>query len=152
MKRSSIRLSLERLEDRCVPSARTWTGNGSNDLWSNPANWDGGLTAPANGDDVVIVDTAASSEVIFDNTVSGGTVSVNSLTSDEPFRITAALFSSATLTLDGPGTFNFNNALTMSAGLLNANGTVTVSDSLTLSGGTLGGTGTFSVSGRTTWS
>src|SRR5207247_8727090 len=113
--------------------------------WSNPANWDGGLTAPSNGDDVVILDTAASSEVIFDNTVSGGAVSLNSLTSDEPFRMTAA-----TLTLGGPGTFSFNNALTMSAGVLNANGTVTVNDSLTLSGGILGGTGTFSVSGPTT--
>ena len=90
MRRSFARLSLERLEDRCVPAVRTWTGNGANDLWSNPVNWDGGVTAPANGDDVVIPDAAGSSEVIFDNSVAGGTLSLNTLSSDEPFRITTA--------------------------------------------------------------
>src|SRR5687768_1370620 len=150
MGRSIIRLSLERLEDRWAPAVRTWTGGGLNDLWSNPANWDGGV--PAGGDDAVIPATLDSSEVVFDNSAPGGAVSLNSLISDEPFRITAAPASSATLTLDGPGAFSFNSTLTISAGALSGGGTVAVNGSLTLTGGTLGGSGTFSVGGLTTWS
>lgn len=34
-------------------ATRTWTGLGANGLWTNPANWNGGVTAPANGDGLV---------------------------------------------------------------------------------------------------
>jgi hypothetical protein len=150
MKCKFSRLFLERLEDRCVPSTtRTWTGIGTNDLWSNPANWDTGL--PAIGDAVVIPDVAGSNEVIFDNSVAGG-ISVNSLSCDEPFRITAAANTSATLTLAATGTFSFNSTLTISAGSLNANGVVNLNSSLTQSGGTLGGTGSVTVAGLVSWS
>jgi hypothetical protein len=140
----SRRLSLERLEDRCLLAARAWTGAGLNDLWSNPANWDGGTTVPASGDDVTIANVAGSSEVIFDQSATrfGATLSLGSLVSDEPFRITDDAFDDVTqLNLSGPGTFRFNNTLTMSAGFLFGDGTVTVEGLLTWSGGEIGGTG-----------
>ncbi|MCI0358367.1 MAG: hypothetical protein L0211_07790, partial [Planctomycetaceae bacterium] len=136
------RLYLESLEDRCLLAARIWTGGGLNDLWSNPANWDGGVTAPTSGDAVVIPDTAQSSEVIFDNSVLGGAVSLSSLTSDEPFRI-----SGATLALDGPGAFSFNNTLTISAGLLDGTGTLNVGGLTNWSGGLMAGAGVTNANG-----
>jgi hypothetical protein len=95
-----LRPRLELLEDRIAPAVRTWTGGGSNDLWSNRDNWDGTVSVPTNGDDVVIPNTAGSAEAVFDGSVSGGTdeVTLNRLVSDEPFRIVHS-----TLTLDGPG-------------------------------------------------
>jgi hypothetical protein len=41
VRRRSRRLALESLEDRCVPTT-TWIGP-QNGLWSNPANWSGGV-------------------------------------------------------------------------------------------------------------
>lgn len=35
-------------------ATRTFTSAGTNNLWSNPANWDGGVTIPADGDSVTI--------------------------------------------------------------------------------------------------
>jgi hypothetical protein len=34
-------------------AVRTWTGAGLNNNWNNAANWDGGLTFPAGGDDII---------------------------------------------------------------------------------------------------
>jgi len=122
-----------------VPAVRIWTGGGSNDLWSNRENWDGAVSAPTNGDDVVIPNTAGSAEVVFDGSVSGGTdeVTLNSLVSDEPFRIVHS-----TLTLDGPGPFEFNNTLTFSgAGFLHGSGTVNVHGFFNWAHGTMTGSG-----------
>src|SRR6266566_1206455 len=33
-------------------ASRTWTGNSSG-LWSDPTNWDGGVSIPASGDDLI---------------------------------------------------------------------------------------------------
>ena len=37
-----------------IMATRTFTSAGTNNLWSNPANWDGGVTIPADGDSVTI--------------------------------------------------------------------------------------------------
>src|SRR5262245_41772833 len=92
--RRPFRPLLEVLEDRVTPATRTWTGAGANDLWSNAANWD--TAVPLANDDVVIPDVAGSTEVLFDG--SATSVTVNKLTSSEPFRITGN-----TLTLTGTG-------------------------------------------------
>ena len=103
---SALSRCLERLEDRLAPAIRTWTGLGADDLWSNAANWDTGV--PVDGDDVRIAATAESAEVLFDTSVAGTGVTINSLTSDgvnpigEPLRITGD-----TLTLSGAGPFAF---------------------------------------------
>src|SRR6267142_1913805 len=105
-------LLLESMEPRVLLAGRVWTGGGANDLWSNPANWDTGV--PQNNDDVVIADVgAASAEVIFDTSVAGAGVTLNSFTSGEPFRIAGD-----TLTLDGTGTFTFNAGLTIAGGAI----------------------------------
>src|SRR5205823_3108312 len=84
----------------------------------------------------VIPNTGGSAEVLFDGSVLGG-VTLNSLVSDEPFRITGS-----TLTLDGPGTFEFNNALTFSgAGFLHGSGTVNVHGFFNWAHGTMTGSG-----------
>ena len=38
--------------ERSSAATKSWTGAGTTTLWSDPANWQGGL-APVNGDDVV---------------------------------------------------------------------------------------------------
>ncbi len=137
---SRFQPTLEMLEHRCLLSVLTWTGSGVNDLWSNPGNWVGGASpffVPADGDDVVIPETAGSAEVLFDVSVIGGGVIINSLTSDEPFRVIGD-----TLSLDGAGPFQFNRTVTLSAGQIAGTGTTTaMNGGLIWSGGTLGGVG-----------
>ena len=105
---------MERLEDRLLLAVRVWTGGDlANDLWSDADNWDTGV--PVDGDDVVIPATANSAEVLFDGSVAGGAVTINSLSSDEPFRITGA-----TLTVQGAGPFTMTAGLTLSGGTLDS--------------------------------
>src|SRR5438132_1343940 len=93
------RLFVEQLEDRRLLTTRTWSGGDAvNDLWSDTDNWVGNVV-PVTGDDVVIPSTAASAEVLFDG--SAAAVSLNSLSSAEPFHITGS-----TLALDGAGSFS----------------------------------------------
>jgi hypothetical protein len=51
-RRWAPRPRLEALEDRLAPAIDAWTGAGSIDLWSNPANWQSGV-APRPGDTIV---------------------------------------------------------------------------------------------------
>ena len=61
------RLGLEELETRrLLATTDTWTGGGTNNLWSNPNNW--ALNAvPSNGDDIVFSATATQTSVNFDS-------------------------------------------------------------------------------------
>ena len=45
-------LTLFAAQDRACAATRTWTGGGLDPLWSNTANWSGGIR-PAAADDVV---------------------------------------------------------------------------------------------------
>jgi hypothetical protein len=47
----SLKLRLQRLEDRRTPAIATWDGGGTNNLWTTPANWAGDV-APQPGDDL----------------------------------------------------------------------------------------------------
>src|SRR5262245_9268077 len=138
-------LLVEAMEPRILLATRVWTGGGANDLWSNASNWDTGV--PASGDDVVIADVgAASAEVLFDSTVPGTGVTLNSLVSGEPFHITAD-----TLTLDGAGTFAFNAGLTIDAGTIAGTDDFSVGGAaLAWNAGTIGGSGVVNVSGGLT--
>src|SRR5579859_7136913 len=44
VKRPFVRLTLERLEDRCVPAQLLWTDASGDGLWNTPANWNNLLT------------------------------------------------------------------------------------------------------------
>src|SRR5205823_1666300 len=46
----SQRLRLEPLEHRHLMAVRIWTGAGGDTLWSDPANWDGGVAISTNDD------------------------------------------------------------------------------------------------------
>ncbi|VTR98200.1 beta strand repeat-containing protein [Tuwongella immobilis] len=55
-----IRPMLESLDERVVPATHTWTGGGGNSLWSNAANWNGGVPVNDPGNPVTVVfNTAA---------------------------------------------------------------------------------------------
>src|SRR6266511_118721 len=148
-RRSRCQLLVERLEDRLTPATRIWNGLGVNDLWSNAANWDTGV--PLDNDDVRIPATANSAEVLFDTSVPGTGVTINSLTSDgtnpvgEPFRIT-----SDTLTLTGAGPFAFGDTLTQTGGTIAGTAAFTTSALFTWSGGTISGSGNVNVNGGLT--
>jgi hypothetical protein len=90
-----VRPEVERLEDRCQPATLTWTGGGSNNLWSNPANW-GGSSISAND------------ALVFPSTGSGTVITVNDLADD--FDIASITFSdgggSRTYILQGDGIGN----------------------------------------------
>lgn len=83
-KRRALRFGssgIERLEDRVTPSAiLTWTGAGGNGNWSNLSNWSGNLL-PGSGDTLIFPASATypSNDVLIDD-ISGGNVSVNSIT------------------------------------------------------------------------
>ena len=58
-------LAFETLEDRVTPATIIWTGNGTNNLWSTPNNWDLNR-APAAGDDLVFGAQATDRNTIND--------------------------------------------------------------------------------------
>ena len=62
-KAHNVRPHLTTLEDRMVPAQIIWTGNGTNDFWSNPKNWN--LNRAPQMDDQVIL---ASDPAVFDAT------------------------------------------------------------------------------------
>ncbi len=109
---SQQQAQVEHLEERLVLATITWTGAGASDLFSNPDNWDTN-TVPVNGDDVIINADPDSLEILFDASVPGTELTLNSLVGDEPFRITGD-----TLRLDGPGLFQFSGPLTLSGGTM----------------------------------
>jgi len=106
-------------------------------FWDVAANWNTG-TVPQAGDDVVINRPSANVTVTFRT----GTVTVNSLTSDESFSITGGA-------LDLSSTSALAN-LTMSGGQLGGTGTVNVSGMITWNGGTMGDSGTTNANGGMT--
>src|SRR4029079_9001831 len=137
------RLFVEQLEDRRLLTTVTWNGGDAlSDQWSDPDNWLGGLV-PVTGDDVLIPVTAGSAEVLFDGTAAA--VTLNSLTSDEPFHITGS-----TLTLSGAGMFKMTAGLTLDSGTLAGTSTLDVSGTLTWAGGTMQDAGITNANGGMT--
>jgi hypothetical protein len=117
---------VEVLEDRVVLSQVFWTNPAGGD-WSVASNWSTGQL-PGAGDDVVINTPGITI------THSGGTDSVNSITSQDPI-----VLSGGTLSVAGNSTLS---SLTMTGGTLTGAGTVTVTGQTTWTGGTMSGSGT----------
>src|SRR5262249_43307343 len=107
-------LSLEALEDRCVPAIATWDGGGGDNNATTPANW-AGDTAPVAGDDLVFPSGVA--QLAANNDFTDGTE-----------------FSS--LSFDGDGYVLDGNGISLANGITasNATGTTTINVPLTLAG------------------
>src|SRR5262245_40545284 len=103
-RRAPLPLSLERLEDRTVPSAATWiAGNGD---WDVASNWSTGAV-PGAGDDV-------------DINVSGITITHNAATAHS---VNSLKLESGTLT--GADSLTVNGAFTWTGGTLAGSGSLT---------------------------
>jgi hypothetical protein len=125
-RKPALRLAVEVLEDRCVPSAVSWINPSSGD-WNTGSNWSG-LIVPQAGDDVTInqpgnVVVTHSANVID---------SIHKLTNSDTLNLTGGnLFVDTTVTNTG--------TITVAGGRQLAAGTYTQTDGLTqLQGGTLG--------------
>lgn len=88
-------------------AARTFTSAGTDNLWSNPANWDGGTTIPADGDSVTI----PSGQTCEYDYNSAYTTGIAGITVTGTFKLTRTagtyrLFMKAATTIAGAGTFD----------------------------------------------
>src|SRR5262249_19679637 len=134
LRRSTVvRLRLERLEDRAMPSVVTWINPASGD-WAEPSNWSTG-TLPSANDDVVI---AVAGEITVTHSV--GTDTIRSLVSQERIALTGGSLSIETPSL-------IQNALDHSGGTLAGAGDLTVAGLLTWTGGTQSGIGRTTATG-----
>ena len=156
---------IEGLEDRIAPAIATWTGGGTDALWTDAANWGG--TAPVAGDDLVfpsVTNETANND--FSAGTSFNSIAINgsgySLTGNSISVTTGitANFASGTstdaistsgtagLTKSGGGTLvlsaanTYSGATTVNGGTLQVDGSQPGSAVSVLTGSTLGGTGT----------
>lgn len=88
-------------------AARTFTSAGTDNLWSNPANWDGGTTIPADGDSVTIP-SGQTCEYDYNSAYTTGIAGIT-ITGTLSLTRTAGtykLFMKAATTINGAGTFD----------------------------------------------
>jgi filamentous hemagglutinin len=102
-----VGVSVEQLEARLVMASAVWDGGpaGTGTSWQDPANWAGDVL-PANGDDVTI-SVAADPLILY----SSGTLTLNSLTTDEDLRLTGG-------ELGVSGAADINAVLSLSGGAM----------------------------------
>jgi hypothetical protein len=89
--------------------ARTFTSAGVNNLWSNAANWDGGVTIPAE-DDSVTIPTGQTCEYDYNSAYTTGIAGIT-ITGTGKLMLTRTtgtykLFMKAATTITGTGTFD----------------------------------------------
>jgi hypothetical protein len=120
-------LYIEALEDRNVPAAVSWTGNGGDFLWQTAANWSNDAV-PGSADDVTI-------------NAPGVTISHSTSSTVHDFTLSAG-------TIAG-GDFTVNGLFGWSGGTL-MNGSLTAQGGISLGGGTLDGY-TLNNPGVATW-
>jgi autotransporter-associated beta strand protein len=63
------RLIVEILESRIAPAVHTWTGAGTDNLWSNAANWTGGSPAADGSGDVDLVFPTNAAQLVVQNDI-----------------------------------------------------------------------------------
>jgi hypothetical protein len=133
MKRALLRV--EQLESRQMPAVIVWGGGGADNLWSNGANWVGGV-APGLFDDAVFNNTS-----IKDSTVDAAAA-----------PIVSELIIQAGYT--GKVTLNENLSVLFSVSQADPNSTIVIPATFTLStpnfsvtAGTTGGNGSLSING-----
>jgi hypothetical protein len=96
---------VEVLEDRRLLSIIAWSGGGDGKLWNDTKNWVGGLL-PGPTDDAVIGSAFASQTI-----TSTANVTIDKITSEASFQITAGTFTVGT-------TVQVDNTFTISGGIL----------------------------------
>lgn len=89
-------------------AARTFTSAGANNLWSNAANWDGGVAVPADGDSVTI---PVGETCTYDYDMSAWVTGIDGLTITGTLNFETAagtyhLMMKAATTINGAGTMN----------------------------------------------
>src|SRR5262249_43392181 len=114
----SRRLRFERMEERTLLSAVSWTGQAGDNNWDTPGNWST-ANIPAAADDVTI--TIAATVKHSTSAVD----SVHSLTSNQPITLSGGTISIA-------ASSSIHNTLTMTGGTLSGTGDLTVSGLMTL--------------------
>src|SRR5947208_638311 len=111
--RAMCRPALERLEDRLLLAAISWTNLAGGD-WDTPGNWSSG-NLPTASDDVVLSANLVAGAGITDN--QGISESVNSLTSSDRVTFSGGNLAVATsATIKGAGSFNALSGTTVSTG------------------------------------
>lgn len=95
-------------------AARTFTSAGANNLWSNAANWDGGLTIPAE-DDSVTIPAGQTCEYDYNSAYTTG---INGITITGTLSLSRAtgtyrLFMKAATAIGGAGTFDCGTAVSI---------------------------------------
>jgi hypothetical protein len=128
MRRDRSRLSVEELEERCLPALITWIGGSSGD-WDTAYNWDLNRV-PTSADDAVINFT----EFLTVTHATSAIDSVHSLTSLSAFELSSGSLSIASASSMSQFTLSVDGTLTGS-------GDLTVSGLTTWAGGTMGGRG-----------
>jgi hypothetical protein len=114
-----------------VPTV-TWTGQGNN-LWSNPANWSGGLAPDAANFATVVLPNTSS--IVYD--LAAGSTSVQNIVSNGLFTMQGGSLSVTTA-------FNAAQYL-QTGGVVNGPGSFTVTNSFTQTGGSVAMTGPVSI-------
>ncbi len=136
IRKNTIRLLLELLEDRTVPTTFTWQG-ATGGLWTTPANW-GQPTAPTTGSDVIINNGTVPD---YNTSVELNTLNVGSTS--------GLALNGGSLILDGTSTLN--GAISNSISVV-AEGAATLAGTTTWIGGQFdtGGAGTWTNTGALT--
>ena len=119
IRKNTIRLLLELLEDRTTPTAFTWQG-ATGGLWTTPGNWVQNAI-PTTGSDVTISNGTIPA---YNTTIELNTLTVGSTS--------GLALNSGTLTLDGTSTLN--GAISSSISVI-ANGAATLAGTTTWIGG-----------------
>lgn len=65
----TLRHSIEILEARIAPAVHTWTGAGTDNLWSNAANWTGGSPATDASGDIDLVFPTNATQLVVQNDI-----------------------------------------------------------------------------------
>lgn len=129
---------------------RTWDGGGGDDNWTTPANWDGDVTAPSAGDNLIFTGTTrttpnnnfaadtAFGSITFDNTAGAFTIGGNRIVLSGSITNDDGDLQTLNLAIGG------NFIVTGSSGAITLNGNISAGSPVTKNGShvlTLGGTG-----------
>jgi hypothetical protein len=131
----SRRPQFDRMEERTLLSAVSWTGQAGDNNWDMAGNWNTD-SIPSASDDATI--SVAANVQHSSNAVD----SVRSLMSSQPLTIAGGTLSIATAS-------SVDGTLTMNGGTLSGAGDISVGGLLTLTSGTLAGSGKVTANGGT---
>ncbi len=119
---STKRASFEALESRQLLTAAVWTGAGSNSLFTNAANWQGGV-APTSGQDVDFPASASQTTVTVN-----ANVTVGALEFDAAYTLSSSAGTSDSLTINGAVSVTAGVPIINSPIVLTSNATWLVDD------------------------